>query len=42
MKAVFIVCELDTLFGGLILFSRSHQHFAMSDLTKIGFPKVIS
>ena len=26
----------------LTLFSRSHQHFEMSDLTKIGFPIVIS
>ena len=47
MKAVFysvwiLTKCIDTLFGGLILFSRSHQHFAMSDLTKIGFPKVIS
>ena len=48
MKAVFFYSVwiltkcIDTLFGGLILFSRSHQHFEMSDLIKIGFPHVIS
>ena len=47
MKAVFysvwiLTKCIDTLFGGLVLFSRSHQHFEMSDLTNIGFPKVIS
>ena len=47
MKAVFysvwiLTKCIDTLFWGLILFSRSHKHFEMSDLTKIGFPKVIS